>query len=68
MIKVDENGVNIDGTFGEVIIDLGNVVDAIINNGAVDKKTMREIFSSDDFWNYIGKNYTCKKKNSKAEK
>lgn len=55
MIKVDENGVNIDGTFGEVIIDLGNVIDAIINNGAVDKKTMREIFSSDDFWNYIGK-------------
>ena len=55
MIKVDENGVNIDGTFGEVIIDLGNVIDAIINNGAVDKETMREIFSSDDFWNYIGK-------------
>ena len=55
MIKVDENGVNIDGTFGEVMIDLGNVIDALINNGAVDKETMREILSSDDFWNYIAK-------------
>lgn len=55
MIKVDENGVAVDGTFGEVIIDLGNVIDAIINNGAVDKKTMREILSSDNSWNCIGK-------------
>lgn len=56
MIKVDENGVVIDGTFGEVMIDLGNVIDALINNGAVDKETMREFLSSDVFWNY-----TCKK-------
>lgn len=63
MIKVDENGVAVDGTFGEVMEDLRDVIDALINQGGADKETMREILSSDDFWNY-----TCKKKNSKAEK
>lgn len=61
MIKVDENGVAVDGTLGEVMMDLWNVIDALINQGAVDKETMREILSSDDSWNCIGKNYTCKK-------
>lgn len=55
MIKVDENGVAVDGTLGEVIIDLWNVIDALINNGVADKETMREIFSSDNSWNCIGK-------------
>ncbi|WP_456058047.1 hypothetical protein [Campylobacter hominis] len=56
MIKVDENGVVIDGNLSEVMLDLLNVIYALINQGVVDKEAMRKILNSDNFWNY-----TCKK-------
>lgn len=52
MIKVDENGVVIDGNLSEVMLDLLNVIYALINQGVVDKEAMRKILNSDNFWNY----------------